>query len=79
MNIEERIAKFLAAQAFGVVGASTNPAKYGNKVLRCYLQNQRRVVPVNPVAETIEGLPCVKSVADLPGEVKSISVITPPE
>lgn len=79
MNIEERIARFLAAPAFGVVGASTNPAKYGNKVLRCYLQNQRRVVPVNPVAESIEGIPCVKSVAELPDEVKSISVVTPPD
>lgn len=79
MNIEERIAKFLQSQAVGVVGASASPAKYGNKVLRCYLQNQKRAVPVNPVAESIEGIPCVKSVLELPDDVKSISVITPPE
>ncbi|ORJ62117.1 CoA-binding protein [Geothermobacter hydrogeniphilus] len=79
MTIEEKIRRFLDQPAFGVVGASTRPHKYGNKVLRCYLQNDRRVIPVNPVAETIEGQACVASVAQLPPEVKSISVITPPE
>ena len=76
--MEQRIATFLAAPAFGVVGASSNRTKYGNKVLRCYQQNRRRVVPVNLREATIEGLPCVSSVSQLPTEVSSISVITPP-
>ena len=79
MTIEERIDTFLGAAAFGVVGASSNRHKYGNKVLRCYLQNQRRVMPVNPVAKEIEGLECVPSVTDLYDEVSSISIITPPQ
>ncbi len=79
MDIEQRIDTFLAAQAFGVVGASSKPHKYGNKVLRCYLQNDRKAIPVNPVEKTIEGLDCVASVSDLPDEVESISVITPPQ
>ena len=79
MTIEERIDTFLGASAFGVVGASSNRHKYGNKVLRCYLQNQRRVMPVNPVAREIEGLECVPSVTDLYDEVSSISIITPPQ
>lgn len=79
MNIREKIDQFLAAEAFGVVGASSKPYKYGNKVLRCYLQNGRRAVPVNPVEAQIEGLDCVARVSDLPDEVKSISVITPPQ
>jgi hypothetical protein len=41
-SIDEQIAEFLAAPAFGVAGASKNRDKYGNKVLRCYLQNGRR-------------------------------------
>jgi predicted CoA-binding protein len=56
MTISERIETFLAADAFGVVGASSKPHKYGNKVLRCYQQNQHSVVPVNPVEKVIEGL-----------------------
>ena len=78
MTIPERIDEFLAKEAFAVVGASSKPHKYGNKVLRCYQQNQRTVVPVNPVEKVIEGLPCVSSVSDLPDHVGSISIITPP-
>lgn len=79
MTISERIKTFLNAEAFGVVGASSKPHKYGNKVLRCYLQNQYAVIPVNPVEKTIEGLDCVASVDELPNHVTSISVITPPQ
>ncbi|MDH3998716.1 MAG: CoA-binding protein [Desulfuromonadales bacterium] len=78
MEITERIDAFLAAEAFGVVGASTNRDKYGNKVLRCYQQNQRKVLPVNPVAKEIEGVACVASVSELPQGVNALSVITPP-
>jgi len=78
MTIDQKIEQFLAAEAFGVVGASSNRDKYGNKVLRCYQQNNRPVIPVNPKETQIEGLDCVASVADLPANVGSISIITPP-
>jgi predicted CoA-binding protein len=77
-TIDEKINAFLAAPAFGVAGASKNRDKYGNKVLRCYQLNGREAVPVNPVEAEIEGVACVKTVADLPPEVQSLSVITPP-
>ena len=76
--MDQRIELFLSSPAFGVVGASSNRAKYGNKVLRCYLQHNRRAIPVNPGEELIEGIPCVAKVGDLPPDVASISVITPP-
>lgn len=79
MTIEQQIEQFLAVPVFGVVGASTNRNKYGNKVLRCYQQSDRRVIPVHPNEQQIEDLDCVASVADLPEEVKSISTITPPQ
>jgi predicted CoA-binding protein len=79
MGIDEKIAEFLAAPAFGVAGASKNRDKYGNKVLRCYLQNGRRAIPVNPVEAEIEGEACVRAVSDLPAEVQSLSIITPPQ
>jgi len=79
MSIQGLIEEFLKSEAFGVVGASANRDKYGNKVLRCYLQNQLKAIPVNPKEEAVEGVHCVTSVMDLPDEVKSISVITPPQ
>ncbi len=74
----EAIEKFFASEAFGVVGASEDRSKYGNKVLRCYVQNKKTAIPVNPKVASVEGLNTVATVADLPDTVKSISVITPP-
>jgi uncharacterized protein len=74
----DSIERFLGSPAFGVVGASPHRHKYGNKVLRCYQQNGRRAIPVNPNEREVEGAGCVASVLDLPDDVHSISVITPP-
>ncbi len=76
--MDQRIENFLAAKAFAVAGASPNRDKYGNKVLRCYLQKGRKVIPVNQKEEQIEGIPCVATVAALPPDVTSLSIITPP-
>ncbi len=78
MTIQEKIQQFLTSPAFGVVGASTNRQKYGNKVLRCYLQNGNNAIPVNPNEPAIEGITCVASISDLPPDALSISMITPP-
>ena len=77
-DTEDPIERFLNSPAYGVVGASPRRHKYGNKVLRCYQQNGRRVIPVNPRETVIEGATCVATVLDLPDDVQSISVITPP-
>jgi uncharacterized protein len=76
--MHEQIEKFLSSPAFAVAGASNDRDKYGNKVLRCYLQHQKTVYPVNPYEDQIEGLPCVKNLMNLPVAVKSLSIITPP-
>nr|WP_281169639.1 CoA-binding protein [Geopsychrobacter electrodiphilus] len=77
--MDEQIELFLSSEAFGVVGASSRRHKYGNKVLRCYQQNGRRVIPVNPVEKEIEGVAVVASVSELPAGVQSLSLITPPQ
>jgi predicted CoA-binding protein len=75
---DDPIARFLQSPAFGVAGASARRHKYGNKVLRCYQQAGRRATPVNPREAEIEGVASVASVLELPDDVKSLSVITPP-
>lgn len=72
------IEEFLKAKTFGVVGASADRSKYGNRVLRCYQSHGMTAIPVNPKEREIEGAQCVPSVMELPAEVESISVITPP-
>jgi len=79
MSVKQQVETFLSSPLIGVVGASSNRGKFGNKVLRCYLENGRKVVPVHPKEKEIEGLACVADVSELPAEVNSISVITPPQ
>lgn len=69
---------FLAETRFAVVGASPDRAKYGNKVLRCYLQNGRAAVPVHPKEAQVEGVDAYASLGAIPGGVGAVSVITPP-
>lgn len=73
-----KIEGFLSAGPYAVVGASTHRAKYGNKVLRCYLQHGREVYPVNPRRAEVEGLECWPDLRHLPVRVRAVSIITPP-
>jgi predicted CoA-binding protein len=73
------IESFLESGPYAVVGASRDRSKYGNKVLRCYLQHDVEVYPVNPGSTEIEGVRCATSLRDLPEKVRAVSVITPPE
>jgi uncharacterized protein len=76
--IPENITSFLASGPFAVVGASTDRSKYGNKVLRCYLQHGKEVYPIHPKAPEVEGQKAYAALAALPVKVQAISVITPP-
>jgi len=78
MTVDEQIKSFLANRRFAVAGASQDRAKYGNKVLRVYQQNNREVVPINPTASEVEGLPAFRDLTSVPGEVDAISIVTSP-
>jgi len=78
-NESQQIEEFLNGSAYAVVGASSNRSKYGNKILRCYLQHGLQAVPVNPVDAEIEGEPCFEMLSDLCTMVHGVSIITPPD
>ena len=78
MSKPEAKRRFLSSPAFGVVGASRDRGKFGNRVLRKYLQHGLKAHPVNPKESEIEGLRVYSEVSQLPSEVQSLSIITPP-
>ena len=78
MDLDEQIRLFLDGEPFAVVGASTDRDKYGNKVLRCYQQDQRRVIPINPSAPEVEGLGAFPDLASVGEPMHAVSIITPP-
>ena len=79
MEIQQAITTFLSAPAFAVAGASENRSKYGNKILRCYLQNGRTAFPINPGCSEVHGHKCYPSISALPEPIESLSIITSPD
>jgi predicted CoA-binding protein len=80
-NHPPEIARFLAVGSFAVVGASADRAKYGNKVLRCYLQHGLPVVAVHPKLTEVEGRVGHRSIVaarQAIGAVPAVSVVAPP-
>ena len=77
-DVRAAVDRFLAGESFAVVGASNNRSKYGNKVLRAYLQNGREVYPVHPTEASIEGVKAYPDLASLPRPVHGVSIVTPP-
>jgi uncharacterized protein len=61
-----------------VIGASNNPAKYGNKAVRAYRRQGWTVYPVNPNEPTVEGLATFPAVESIPGPVDRAALYVPP-
>jgi predicted CoA-binding protein len=49
-----------------VIGASPDRSKFGNKCVRAHLAQGWHVYPVHPKASSIEGVPVVHRISDLP-------------
>lgn len=65
-------------KTIAILGASTNREKFGNKAVRAYVDEGWRVIPVNPKAEAVEGIPAVATLDAIDGPVDRISVYLPP-
>ncbi|MCA6213782.1 CoA-binding protein [Thermococcus bergensis] len=72
MNVKE-------FKKIALVGASKNPAKYGNIILKDLLSKGFEVLPVNPNYDEIEGVKCYKSIKELPRDVDVIVFVVPPK
>ena len=67
------------AKVVAVIGASTNPRKFGNKALRAFQHHGYHVVPINPHALEVEGLRTYRSVLDVPFAIDMATFYVPPE
>src|SRR4051812_8901822 len=63
-----------------ILGASSDHTKFGNKAVRAFLARGYTVYPINPKGGEVEGLPILKSLGEIPTDVKlnKISVYLPP-
>ncbi|MFO0971981.1 MAG: CoA-binding protein [Phycisphaerae bacterium] len=68
----------MAQRVVAVIGASSDPTKYGCKAVRAYLRRGWKVYPVTPRPEPIEGLKTYPSIADIPEHVHRATIYLPP-
>ncbi|MBS7528542.1 CoA-binding protein [Fusibacter paucivorans] len=79
MNMEALMQKMLDKKVWAVVGATDNPAKFGNKIYKKLKHYGYEVYAVNPAYETVDGDACYPSLKDLPRKVDCVDVVVGPE
>ncbi len=74
-----RLAMCFAPASATIIGASTNPMKFGGRAMKFCLERgyKGRLYPVNANSAVVQGVPAFVSVADLP-EAPDIAVIAVP-
>jgi hypothetical protein len=67
------------SKVVAVIGASSDPRKFGNRAVRAFRRQGFTVVPINPNEAQIEGLTAYPSVLDFPGAIDMATFYVPPE
>ena len=76
--MQDLIKEFMAQRRFAVVGATDNPEKYGNQIVKNLKNRGYEVYPVNPRLEEVEGIKCYHTIADIPVRVDVVDFVVPP-
>jgi len=79
LDAKEALDKILMPGSVAVIGASTDPFKWGYMLLNAVKQSgfEGDIYPINPKAEEIQGFKCYASVRDVPSDVDMALVVVP--
>lgn len=78
MTSRAAIDDFLAQKTLALAGVSRGGRGFGNAVLKALRQRGCEVLPVHPEARDFDGVPCFRSIADLPPRVGGLVLVVPP-
>jgi predicted CoA-binding protein len=67
------------AKVVAVIGASSDPRKFGNRAVRAFRRQGYKVIPVNPNEAQVDGLRTYPSVLDVPDEIDMATFYVPPD
>lgn len=76
--MKDLISEFMAQRRFAVIGATDNPKKYGNRIVKNLRDRGYEVYPVNPRLPMVEGLKCYPSIVDIAVKVDVVDFVVPP-
>ncbi len=77
--MDKLIKEFMSKKRFAVVGATNNPEKYGNQIVKNLIKRGYEVFPVNPRLTELEGIKCYASLADIPVKAEVVDFVVPPQ
>ena len=66
-------------KSVAIIGASSNPRKFGNRAVRAFRRQGYTVFAINPHEGEVEGLKTYASVLDVPDVIDMASFYVPPE
>jgi hypothetical protein len=78
-SARQAIADFLAQKRIALIGASRNPRDFNATMFRDLRRHGYDVVPVNPNAKEIDGVPCYERVQEINPGVDAALVMTKPD
>ncbi|KAJ7243961.1 CoA binding domain-containing protein [Mycena rebaudengoi] len=75
----EKEVYWMSAPKFAVVGASTNPSKYGYQAFKWLLDQHKDAVPIHLTATEVQGVRCIRSITELPDPTHTaVCIVVPP-
>jgi uncharacterized protein len=77
-SVPADIAAFLRGSRFAVAGVSRQPGQPANGIFRKLRTAGYEVVPVNPNATELEGVPCYPDLRSIPGSIDGVVAVTHP-
>ncbi len=77
--MSKQLDAIMKPKSIAVIGASTKPRTIGSEIMKRLQEYkfQGDIYPVNPKADTVEGLKAYKSVTDIPGSVDFALIVIP--
>lgn len=78
-KLPEQIETFLKGHRIAVAGVSRKGDVAANFVLRKLMRIGYQTVPINPNADTLEGVACYPTVKAIPGKVDGVVIATHPD
>jgi len=79
MTSKQTVDEFIRQPSLAIVGVSRNGKKFGNIAYRELTSKGYRLHIVHPQAETVEGAPCYRSLAELAEAVGGVLLVVPPD